>query len=347
MAGDKTSSRVASPQRRVPSACRLGLSKLGAGKKDATLTRKNKLDISKKTFCHNGGKQMGCFHKGFPRLFILFVVLAVALPRLDGSPLSIRLWGGMNYLLAKDVNDGNKGRNGAISYNARITGYVASGQTKPIQIGNEFGGDLIIYFTPRIGLGFGAGYVRGREDSEITFSRGTYLLTMTSKPDMTAIPLRAGLFLNLPLGGRAYFNLNLGAGYYLSKYSYEWEIKGAGYWDDVVKITHKVSANGFGFHGGLGFELELAANLALFIEGYGRSAKIGHFSGTVEKYYWEGWTYSGEGKLYASDSRWGPDIFTQLDVRETAPSGPYVSNVREATVDFSGVYAIAGIRIKF
>ncbi len=289
------------------------------------------------------------YKRGFSWLCVLSVVFAPALLRADDSPVSIRLWGGMNYLLAKDVNDGNEGRNGLISSDAGISGWSASGETNPVRMGYEFGGDLIINLTPRIGLGFGAGYLQGTKGSEIAFNKGTSNLVMTSKPNIRAIPLRAGLFLNLPLGERAYLDFNVGAGYYLSKYSYEWKIEGAGYWEDVDKITHKVSANGLGFHGGIGLEFDLAANLAFFIEGQARYAKIGGFEGTVEKHYGyhEDWTYRGEGKLYYYDLKYGANNFKQLDVRTTQPSGPYVSNVREADVDFSGVYAVAGVKIKF
>ncbi|MBM3284917.1 MAG: hypothetical protein FJY81_03515 [Candidatus Aminicenantes bacterium] len=287
------------------------------------------------------------FKRDFLWLCVLSVVFAPALLRAEDSAVSIRLWGGMTYLLAQDVNDGNKGRNDLIISAAALSGWSASGNTNPIRTGNEFGGDLIIPFTPRIGIGFGAGYVQGTKGSDIAFSKGSSGLTMTSTPDIAAIPLRAGLFLNLPLGEKACFTANAGAAYYLSKYSYEWKMEGAGYWDDVDRIAYEVSANGLGFHGGIGLEFDLAANLVLFIEGQGRHAKIGGFSGTIEKHYKEGWTYSGEGNLYAYDLKYGASTLKQLDVREAEPSGSSVSNVREANVDFSGLYAVAGIKIRF
>lgn len=280
-------------------------------------------------------------------LCLMSILFAPVLIGAEGSRVGIRLWGGMNYLLAKDVNDGNKGRSDLLRSAADFSGWSISGETNPIRMGYDFGGDLIINLTRGIGLGFGGGYLQGTKESDIAFTKGTYNLTMTSKPDIRAVPLRAGLFLNLPMSERAYFNLNVGAGYYISKYSYVWKIEGTGYWNDVDKITYKVSASGFGFHGGIGLEFDVASNLAFFVEGQARYAKIGGFEGTVEKHYKEDWTYSGEGKLYYYDLKYGANYFKQLDVRTTPPSGSYVSNVREATVDFSGLYAVAGIKIKF
>jgi opacity protein-like surface antigen len=295
----------------------------------------------------NKEAKMRYLKSAFLWLCLMSILFAPILLRAEGSRVCLRLWGGMNYLLAKDVNDGNRGRNDLISSAAEFSGWSVLGETNPIRMGYDFGGDLIINLTPGIGLGFGAGYIQGTKESQIAYAKGTYNLTMTSKPDIRAIPLRAGLFLNLPMGERVRLNFNVGAGYYISKYSYDWKIEGTGYWDDIDKITYKVSVNGIGFHGGVGLEFDLTSNLAFFIEGQARYAKIGSFEGTVEKHYKEDWTYSGEGNLYCYDLKYGDNNFKQLDVRSTQPSGPYVTNVREANVDFSGVYGVAGIKIKF
>jgi hypothetical protein len=266
----------------------------------------------------------------------------------EGSPASIRLWGGLNYLLAKDVNDGNEGQNDYITAFAEVFGWSASGETSPIRMGYDFGGDLIVNLTPRVGLGFGAGYIQGTKESVITFTQGTDTITMTSKPNIRAIPLRASLFLNLPMGERAYFNLNVGAGYYISKYSYEWKDEGTSFGSTVYnKITQEATANGLGFHGGIGFEFDLTSNLAFFIEGQARYAKISGFEGTAKEEFVDG-SEQEEGKLYYYELQFDTDYnFKQVFIRQTKPSDPEIINVREANVDFSGVCAVAGIKIKF
>jgi len=281
-------------------------------------------------------------------LFLLSVLFAPVLLKAEGSPASLRLWGGMNYLLAKDVNDGNKGQNDYLIGFAEYFGWSASGETNAIRMGYDFGGDLIVNLTPRIGLGFGAGYIQGSKESEILFTQGSDKITMTSKPNIRAIPLRAGLFLNLPMGERARLNLNGGAGYYISKYSYEWKNEGTSFGSTVFnKITQEATANGIGFHGGLGLEFDLASNLAFFIEGQARYAKISGFEGTAKEEFVDG-SEEEEGKLYYYELKSDTDyLFKQVFVRETKPSDPEIINVREADVDFSGFYVVAGIRIKF
>jgi hypothetical protein len=292
--------------------------------------------------------KMRHFKKAILSLFLLSILLAPVLIRADDSPVSIRLWGGMNYLLAKDVNDGNEGQNDYIRTVAEAFGWSASGETNPVLMGYDFGGDLIVNLTPRIGLGFGAGYIQGTKESEITLTQGTDKIIMTSKPNIRAIPLRAGLFLNLPLGERAYFNLNVGAGYYISKYSYEWKDEGTSYGSTIYnKITQEATAGGIGFHGGLGLEFDLTPNLAFFIEGQARYAKITGFEGSAREDFVDGYEQE-EGKLYYYELQFDPDYnFKQVFVRKEQPSDPEVINAREANVDFSGVYAVAGIKIKF
>jgi len=262
----------------------------------------------------------------------------------EDSPASLRLWGGVNYLLAKDINDGNTGWNDYVKAFAEVFGWSALGETKPIRMGYDFGGDLIVNLTPRIGLGFGAGYLQGAKESIITFTQGTDKMTMTSKPNIRAVPLRAGLFLNLPMGERARLNLNGGAGYYISKYSHEWKNEGTSSGSTVYnKITQEATASGIGFHGGFGLEFDLASNLAFFIEGQARYAKIGGFEGTYKED-----SEQEEGKLYYFELMFDTDYhFKQVFVRETEPSDSEVINVREARVDFSGFCAVAGLKIKF
>ncbi len=281
-------------------------------------------------------------------LCVLSALISPAFLKAEGSAVSIKLWGGMNYLLAKDVNDGNQGQNEYNKMFAEYFGWSASGETSPLRLGYDFGGDLIVNLTSQIGIGFGAGYIQGTKASEYIFTKGSDKITMSSEPNIRAIPLRAGLFLNLPFGERARLTLSGGAGYYISRYNYEWKYEGTISGSAVFnKLTQEATASGIGFHGGLGLEFDLASNLAFFIEGQARYAKISGFEGSAREDFEDGFEEQ-EGKLYYYELKFDPDyFFKQVFVRETEPSGSEVINVREAAVDFSGFCAVAGIRIRF
>ena len=139
---------------------------------------------------------------------------------------------------------------------------------------------------------------------------------------------------------------NAGAGLYLAKYSYNKDPLLTG----ECGINQTANASGFGFHTGVGFEFNLASNIAFVIEAQARYAKIGGFEGTI-KYSCEYLPpeYTEEGKLYYYDSySYGvTDSYPHIRVSEEKPGGYGIRNVRKAKVDFSGFALRAGIKINF
>ena len=162
--------------------------------------------------------------------------------------IAVRLLGGMNYLAAGDVNEGVKGWIDAVC-DDELIGYSVEGEARPIHLGFDLGGDIIIYFNPNIGIGLGAGYIQGAKTSELTFTNG-YEGTFTNKSKISAIPIKLGFFFTLPMSNETSFFFNVGVGYYLSKYSFEMNYEENGYQEDMIQ---EASGNGFGFHGGMGF----------------------------------------------------------------------------------------------
>ena len=69
---------------------------------------------------------------------------------------------------------------------------------------------------------------------------------------VTAVPLRAGGHLAIPISSKTSFTIDAGFGYYLSKFNKFYRREpGDGYWIDN-DFTGKSS--GFGYDGGIGFE---------------------------------------------------------------------------------------------
>jgi len=259
------------------------------------------------------------------------------------SGLSLRLLGGINYLLAKDINDGVQGWGDYWADSATLSGYSVEGEAKPIRFGYDFQGDIIINFTPQFGIGFGGGYIQGSKTSEISFANSTEG-NSTNKPKISAIPVRVGLFFNLPMNQTTNFVFNIGGGYYFAKYSYNWRAEENGDWMD---LEQSATARGFGFHGGIGFEFNLAPNMAFVLEGQGRYAKIGGFEGTIDRSTSWGDPEKEEGKLYYGEVTDMGKKYPFVFIFEEIPSDPDISEAREAKVDFSGFTMVAGIIIRF
>jgi hypothetical protein len=260
--------------------------------------------------------------------------------------VGLKFYGGYGYLLGGEGNDGSKGYLDFWAAQAHVYGgYLASGEYKPFHYGLDAGGDLIIYFTPNIGLGFGGGYLQSSSSSTIDLTQPGGSASISTKPQVSAIPIRASLYISLPMGTSANLVLQGGAGYYLAKYEDIFRIEEGPDW---VQYDYKADGKGIGFHGGLGFELNIGPNIGLFLEGLARYAVIGGFEGTFDESIISGTVLSESGKLYffkESDPALG--TFSIILVNDTAPSGAGISDVHEAKIDFSGFAARAGFVFRF
>ena len=278
-------------------------------------------------------------------LFVCLLLLFLLPGSSKGEKFALKLSGGMNYLLVGDVNEGVKGVIDSLRDSATVVpGTSTGGEAKPIHLGFDFEGYIIINLTPRVGIGFGAGYIQGAKTSEsmVHFPEGPEA-SFTFKPKISAIPIRLGVFYTLPMNEMMNVVFNAGAGLYLAKYSYNFRPEGA--WSGNT-INQKASAKGFGFHGGVGLEFNLAPKIAFVLEGQGRYAKIGGFEGTA-KYAGSSLPYTEEGALYYWEQMTIFRKYPRVLVQENKPSGPLYSNVRDAKVDFSGFTFLAGIKINF
>jgi hypothetical protein len=279
-------------------------------------------------------------------------VLAIALvcclswPAQAQLRVGLKFYGGYGYLLGGEGNEGNKGYMDFWAAQAHVYGgYAVSGEYKPFHFGLDAGGDLIIYFTPNIGLGFGAGYLQSSASSTINLTQPGSSAFISTKPAVSAIPLRASLYISLPMGASANLVFQGGVGYYLARYNDTFRLEEG---PNFLQYDQKADGKGFGFHGGLGFELNFSPSFGLILEGLGRYAVISDFEGALDISLTSGPVLSESGKLYyykISDPALG--IFPIILVTDTMPSGPDVSSVHKGKIDFSGFTARAGFIFRF
>ena len=249
----------------------------------------------------------------------------------------------MNYLAVGDPNAYLKGLSDFLKDQASLEG--SEGDFKKIHIGLDLEGDAVVYLTPRFGISFGSGYILGKKGKDVNkiIIGGQ---TFTDELKVSAIPVKLGVYYSLPLSSHARFFLNGGVGYYFAKWSEAYRNEWSGNW---WTTDQKARASGIGFHGGVGFELNLASNIAFVLEGQGRYAKIGGFKGDEEnKIYSPPMESSEKGKIYYFEwFPWTDNWYPMIDLSDEEPSGDRIRNVREAKVDFSGFTFRAGIKINF
>ena len=281
----------------------------------------------------------------------VFAILLFLLSSGFGRPekLALKFSGGMSYLLVGDIN---RGIQGYFDYQKDI--FIGlplmpiRGDAKPIHLGFDFQGDILINMSPKIWIGLGTGYIRSGNTSEISY----FQIKGSHKVRISAIPVRLGISYLL-LGNETFrLFLSAGTGLYFADYKYDKQPIATG--EPVLHQT--ANGKGFGLHGGLGGELKLTRRLAFILETQARYAKIGGLRGTIEYpipfppfgvhvekgplYFWEIIVYRGDEWQFV-------DKYPQVYIRREKSSGPYVTNVRETKVDFSGFCFMGGIKLYF
>jgi hypothetical protein len=276
--------------------------------------------------------------------FILSAVLLPAPAACSDLRVSFKLYGGLNYLSGSDLNDGLKGMNDYYDRYFWFFGLTRSGEEfRPVHLGFNFGGDFIVQITPLLGVGLGAGYFQGMNESLATY--GPVAASVKTNPKLSAVPLRLGLNVTLPAGALMNINFHGGLGYYLARMSYDLRSTAPGSW---FQYSVEAEASGFGFHGGIGLEFKLSPTISLFFEGQGRYARIGGFHGSIDIADSSGGHGSENGKLYCYKYIIPPlGTFPVILVSDTVPSGSSVSDVREAKIDLSGFSLVLGMIFHF
>lgn len=274
--------------------------------------------------------------------------------------LSIRLMGGLGYLSVGDINTHLESYDNHLS---KMTNYEGGKTKKLNNYSSNLEVELRLDISPKFAVSVGIEYMSEKTKSYFEYTgpfpfqalfegKQNYFI----KPKVKTIPLKLGIYYTLPLSSRINLILNSGLGYYFSKaslYKCHWSSNYGGYWVIHTKEeNYDVSSKGLGFHGGIGFEYNIANNLALVLEVQGRYARIKNLKGNrfynltfgvnpgVEE---EGILYIGERDLTVEG--YGENC-PDLIISQSKPSGDEFRGVREAALDFSGFSLRAGIRIK-
>lgn len=266
------------------------------------------------------------------------------------SKFSLKLYGGYNHMLAGDVNNGSDFYFEFLEAYAAEFGGTVTGTYKPVHGGLSFGGDLIYQITPSLGIGVGAGYMRSSSDSLGTLTFEGQSVDLTTNVILSAVPIRLGLFLDVPLGGKLVLTANAGAAYYAGlKFDGTERLENnLGSWENRNAAGTKRSGVDIGFHGSLGFEYKLSSKLGFFVEAVGRYAKFKNFetvTGTVESSL-GGAPNVTEGVLYlVTDTIFTTEI-TGFTIEESTPMPDPGETYREPKFDLGGFSLQAGLRIR-
>lgn len=281
-------------------------------------------------------------------LIMLLPALAVAAAAADSGPgfkpgVSLRLYGGLNYLKGGDLNTGLKGFCDSVIYEYSLMGYSHSGGYQDLNMGEEVGAELVFQFGRHFGLGIGAGYCRASKRSEVTLT-GSDTDKFIFSPEANAIPIKAELIFFLPLSDSFRIALSAGPEYYLASMRADIRKESPSWWSEWKQ---EADGQGIGFQGGIGLEIRLSRHISLLFEGKGRYAKIKDFKGTNVYTTSLGYQERKEGTLYYWLDNYSFRPFPYIFVESDFPSHPWQQEARNAEIDFSGASLLAGLAFRF
>jgi hypothetical protein len=279
--------------------------------------------------------------KKFLCLLVCLVVVGFLLPAQAEAQLrfGFKAYGGLNMLNGGDLNAGAEGWFDFWDYFATAFGNATDGEFSPAKLGLNFGGEILVMFTPNMGVGLGAGMLSAAKESVMEWSNASYNGEFTHTVKASAIPIRLSFYYMFPAGSKMNVFFNAGAGYYLAKANYKFVMTSSG--SSPTTMEHDASGGGIGFHGGLGLEYALSPMFGIVAELMGRFASVGGLegeqrNGTID-----------EGTLYYLEANLGTQSFPLIGVYDTKPSGSGISDAREAKVGFTGFSFVIGFFVRF
>lgn len=288
---------------------------------------------------------------------LLGSLLSLSLPAAaagGGLKIDLRIHGGYSYLKAADVNTGSGGLVGFYKTLAELVPeYAFGGGYEPLHAGYDVGVDAVFLLSPRFGIGLGAGYLRssGKIDGILTID--TSEMVFEGGPVLSAMPIRLGLFVTLPLAGRLSLTANAGAAYYAGlKFHDHYRYDASGNWgEQEINASRWSLAKNLGFQGGLGFDFRIGPKMGFFVEAQGRYARFENFGkAKIKVSSAEGGSQTREGKIYVVTQVLSPDPYVAITAYNVSvtppPSNPPESIVREPKFDLSGYCLQMGVRIR-
>jgi hypothetical protein len=281
----------------------------------------------------------------------VFLLIVLAGPAVSAQ-ISVRVKTGMNYISPTDYNEAVEGRS------AYIASYVVppmQGSLSPFHLGWNFNGEAVWSFMKDFSLGFGVGYTRFATDDQLIYqyptTSPTYLFggTWNVKTSVAVLPLVLKVHYTLPLTKTIMLTAGLGPGIYFCSFNYTLDFVG-GYmgasdqnWTETL-AAHKTT---FGFEGEVGLEIPLAKKIFAEVNVGGRLAKLSEFTGdysTVGKDEFGPWDYkSNKGYLFFYD--YAPHGKTYREYGITDSPNPSFTNFQRGTINLSGVFVSAGVRV--
>ncbi len=262
--------------------------------------------------------------------------VSAALP--EAKTFGFSLLTGANFAAVGDLNTGARG---LADYYRAALGITETGGVGGLHLTYILGAEISYSLMPGLFATLGLDYFSGRRSSLLEFASGPAADSLLTRPRIQALPVKLGLaYYPVP-----YLYLKGGLQYYFVSVNYLYRYEKSLFWQEW---QGDAQARGIGASVGAGGEYELYPGLFLVGEAEFRFARFGGFTGKDITINSEGESYTEQGTLtYFLAEVAGQGGYPLVFIRGDLPSGPGVSEAREARVNLNGMSLKFGIRVRF
>ncbi len=259
-----------------------------------------------------------------------------------GMGLSVKVYGGPSWFGSGDIGRGIRGEFAWREERLTAGGFAATSRSvEDFGPAAEISAEVIYNLSRHVAVAAGGGMARTASSSAVSFQREKSLYDVTARPTFDVASWRGGVYGFLP-AGRFTAYVHGGAGWCRASITSGWSESGHGGTEAILRTSH---ANGLEWHGGAGVEFALNARTTLFMEGFGRVARLGRFEGLESYQRWEQGTSAIEtkieGRLWLVEDGGG----TRLSILSGSP--PDAAGARPASLDFRSLSLSLGLRMRF
>jgi hypothetical protein len=278
--------------------------------------------------------------------FIFLLLLSIGAAQGFSTEFSLKFAGGVSFINPQEINTVLLSWEDYWTTRADLTQTwtYLEGSASSLKLGYDFEVELIFNISPRFALGLSGGYIFSNVSEDATALTiekvlGTFDHVKPTK--MSAIPIILSGYYIQPLSTSLGVFVRAGGGPMWAKYfEREGNIR-----SDVEKYSYplSISASSQGqiYLVGLGAVFQTEAGIRFFVEGTWRKASIIGFTGENKQEETGALTYLEE--YYSNYKLWQ----TKYQIFAEPPSGENFREVKQGTIDFSGISIKLGLIIKF
>jgi opacity protein-like surface antigen len=258
--------------------------------------------------------------------------------------VSLRLTGGMYYMIGGDYNNILQGRT---DYYHSLSSLNVTGDLSKMILAANFGLELVVDITNTIGIGLGVGFLHATNDAAMQAVSGSNSIQEEFTPLLTSFPIMLNLHITIPVTENVNVHLSGGPGAYFSVFKFNRSLSDTSTGLDQTLFFDSTTATSFGFQGSLGLEYHVSDSVCMFAEVKGRSAFVSGFTGP--------WSLtgadangtisaSGAGPVWYEEVQTGTSYYADMVVKGKAPSGSDLRNVRLSRISLGGIGLQVGLK---